>query len=132
MHNVRLSLRTLKKSPSFTAVAVLTLALGLGANTAIFSVINALMLRLLPVGNPNELVQLVVHGTRRGMPYTDRRIDFEIFEAIRARNQVFTDVIYEGVGEATARSSHGAAAKAQFATGNYFSVLGLSPAAGRF
>ncbi|HTC77103.1 MAG TPA: hypothetical protein VK657_00740, partial [Terriglobales bacterium] len=59
MNDLKFAFRQLLKNPGFTAVAVLTLALGIGANTAIFTVVNALLLRSLPVSNPEELVQVV-------------------------------------------------------------------------
>jgi len=59
MNDLKFAFRQLLKNPGFTAVAVLTLALGIGANTAIFTVVNALLLRLLPLSNPEELVQVV-------------------------------------------------------------------------
>src|SRR5689334_796877 len=62
MSDLKFAFRQLVKSPSFTAVAVLTLALGIGANTAIFTVLNALLLRSLPVSNPQELVQVVTRS----------------------------------------------------------------------
>ncbi len=66
LQDVRYGLRMLRKSPGFTAVAVITLALGIGANTAIFSLINAIMLRTLPVRDPQSLVQL--NWVSRGEP----------------------------------------------------------------
>src|SRR6266542_2726990 len=62
MNDLRYAFRQLLKNPGFTAAAVLTLALGIGANSAIFTVINALLLRSLPVSNPEELVQVVTRS----------------------------------------------------------------------
>src|SRR6516165_4111569 len=89
MNDLRFAVRQLAKNPGFTSVAVLTLALGIGANTAIFSVMDALLLRLLPVMNPQELVVLTHAGGDRsgnGFPYP-------VFEQLRDRNGSFSDLI---------------------------------------
>src|SRR5438094_6285389 len=79
MNDLKFAFRQLLKNPGFTAVAVLTLALGIGANTAIFSVINTLLLRSLPVKNPEELV-LVTSLGRTGPGYT---FSYPLYEKLR-------------------------------------------------
>jgi putative ABC transport system permease protein len=89
------AIRTLWKSPAFTTVVTLTLALGIGANTALFSLVDNLLLRSLPVRDPDRLVQLQIDqirdpdGRRKPWMYFDR----PVFDAARGRNQAFSDVV---------------------------------------
>jgi predicted permease len=132
--DVRYALRTLRKSPAFTAAAILSLALGIGANAAIFTFINALLLRPLPVRDPAALVDISAERKGgRGL------ISFPMYRDIADRQQVLTGVVATA-GETSIRVTVPAAAgppreidnaRISFASGNYFSVLGVAPAAGR-
>lgn len=128
--------RQLAKSPAFTAVAVLTLALGIGANTAIFSVTNAVLLRLLPVRDPDRLVYLHTNdfpGSQDG--YGDTSLTEPVFEALRARTDVFTDLMaYAPLAFNRVAMRYGndlGEAWVDMVSGNFFSGLGVSPYAGR-
>src|ERR1035441_6286689 len=92
LQDIRFGLRMLVKSPGFTTVAVLTLALGIGANTAIFSLINALMLRMLPVSHPGQLVEML---HKYPAPDEPRMIGFswQSYEHFRDNNHVFSGLI---------------------------------------
>ena len=83
LQEVRYALRALRSSPGFAAIAILSLALGIGANTAIFSLINAVILKTLPVSHPEQLVQLVMK-TEDGTSFTN-----PIWEQVRDRQDVF-------------------------------------------
>ncbi len=136
--DIRYGLRMLAKNPGFTVVATLTLALGIGANTAIFTLIDALLLRPLPVESPNELV-LLGHGLDRGVVGEAQRGSWELFsyafyQHLREHNRVFEDVCafqsFEDslsirVGNTTASVA------GRLVSGNYFSVLGVQPLLGR-
>jgi predicted permease len=143
MQDLRYSLRTLRKSPVFTVVAVLTLGLGIGANTAIFSLINAAMLRLLPVQHPEQLVLLTdpsqsgvaadttEHGIRSILSYPE-------FEDLRSGNTVFSGMLAaeSEVNESDifpGDNTAGQAVKArtELVSGDFFFVLGVEPIMGR-
>ena len=129
LQDLRYALRQLRKSPGFTAVAALTLALGLGANSAIFSVIDAVLLRPLPFHNPSRLV--AVKPTEPGRS-DDIGVSYPAFLDWRSQNHVFEglsvfredDFTLTGRGEPTHVT--GAVVSA-----NLFSVLGVSPVIGR-
>src|SRR5215472_16105604 len=88
LQDLRFGARMLMKKPGFTFVAVLTLSLGIGANTAVFTLINALLLRALPVAKPHELV--VINARGQGTPGI---ISFPMYRDLRARQEVFTDIL---------------------------------------
>jgi len=90
LQDARYAFRMLRKSPGFTAVAVLTLALGIGANTAIFSVVYAVLLKPLPYANPNQLVSAFQANTQEGIPETGT--SYPNFEEWRAQNHVFSEL----------------------------------------
>jgi putative ABC transport system permease protein len=125
------SLRLLRQSRAFAAAAVLTLALGIGVNAAVFSVVNAFILRPLPVRDPDRLVvvasQRSSDGTRRGVSFQDLE-DFR-----ESATDVFDDVAGYSVGFAGVRPGDGPARRVlvTWVTGSYFPLLGIRPAAGR-
>ncbi len=128
MNDLRFALRQLLKNPGFTAVAVLTLALGIGANTAIFSVVNAVLIRPLPYPDPDQLVQLRMDWS--GNPGTE--LGSATFAEVKARSQSLAriaaytggDLTLSGIGSAEQVVS-GAV------TADFFPLLGVQPALGR-
>jgi predicted permease len=130
MQDVRYALRMLRKSPGFTAIAILTLALGIGANAAVFSVVDGLFLRPLPVKDPGQLVTLSyllkdgsVQDTFSVAAYRDLRAQTTgVFSSIVAFNLNLDGFSYNGKPERVLSN---------YVTGNYFADLGLQPAAGR-
>lgn len=128
--DLRPALRMLRKNPGFTAVALMTLALGIGANTAIFSLINELVLRPLAVRDADELYALVL--VERGGDFANQNIPYPIFEDYREQNRAFSDLF----GYATVFAPMDVGEKSRFSTAqlvsaNFFSVLGIVPALGR-
>ncbi|MGB7434056.1 MAG: ABC transporter permease [Candidatus Acidiferrum sp.] len=134
--DVRFGLRMLRKSPGFTAVAVLTLALGIGANTAIFTVINAVMLRALPVQHPEELVTVGdparVHSSHTGTPSTNV-LSYPLYREVRDNNVVFSSVLASShLSELRIKIDGGPEdITGRLVTENYFQTLGVSPLLGR-
>ena len=130
MQDIRYALRMMRRSPGFTAVAVLSLALGIGANTAIFSLINTLMLRRLPVRDPGQLVELLHRYP--GEPHLNG-FSRQACQLMRDRNHVFSGLIAAVYLPLQVR---GEGLEAQTVQGGYvdetyFDVLGLQPAIGR-
>ncbi len=129
-HNLRYALRLMVKSPAFTAVAVLTLALGIGANTAIFIVVNALVLRPLPLGDPARLVLITVSNPTRG--FRGSSFSLASFEALRDRNRTFSGIAgfcFDAL-TVTGGTEPEQLAAARVST-NFFDVLGTQPVIGR-
>ncbi len=132
LRDVRTGLRSLAKAPVLTGVAVLSLALGIGANTAIFTLFDQVLLRLLPVKDPRSLVMVATRGSHTGSNRGPNALSYPMYKDYREKNQVFEGVLCRygatvnaGFGGKTER------AEAELASGNYFEVLGVGPALGR-
>src|SRR3977135_2675507 len=93
MSDFRYALRTLLKAPAFTIVVVLTLALGIGANTAIFSLTDQVLLRMLPVKSPGQLVVLDGPGAFRGRSFNNGTFSYPMYRDFRDQNTVFDGVL---------------------------------------
>jgi len=139
--DVRYAIRSLRNRPAFTLTVITTLALGIGANAAIFTLVDALLLRPLPVAHPEQLVIVSdpaeVNDNANGAPLTDF-VSFLLYRDVRARNTVFTDMYASGApaGALDVQMGSGTGATieqphARYVTGNFFSVLGVPPYAGR-
>ncbi|HEV2689487.1 MAG TPA: ABC transporter permease, partial [Bryobacteraceae bacterium] len=135
VRDLRYALRMLRWSPGFTAVAVLSLALGIGANTAIFSFVDALMLRRLPVQNADQLVTVRVTENNGLADQWYGNIRFDWFERLRTLTQIFSDAAAVANVDRTNVTIHGATdgreVRVGLVTGNYFSLLGVGTAFGR-
>jgi predicted permease len=143
--DIRYGLRMLLKNPAFTAVAVLTLALGIGANSAIFNVLDAVLLRALPVAAPQQLVVLTdpdAHGRDYGQEGGDRSLlGFTQFAYLRDHNDVYSGVfaadseapkLEVSIGNSSGTvAGEPETARVQLVSGNYFTVLGVRAAVGR-
>src|SRR3979409_1650406 len=131
----RYSCRTMRKNPVFVIFVVLTLALGIGANTTVFTLINTLILNPLPVSTPAELVAISGAGARNASASpTLLPVSYADLKDYQSRNDVFQSMAgYTSVRPATWQD-HGAAQEifAEMVTDSYFSTLGLIPVRGRF
>lgn len=138
IQDIRFGLRTLLKSPGFAFVAVFTLALGIGSNTAIFSVMNAVILRALPVPNPQQLIYLrcadrPAHTSQTG--HDDFSFTEYTFEQLRKGRGGFSDLMaFVPLGGSKVAVRYGEEpeeAEAEMVSGNFFSGLGVTPTLGR-
>ncbi len=139
VQDLRFGLRMLRKNPGFTAVAVLTLALGIGANTAIFSLLNAVMLRELPVEKPEQLMLLGRGraGGSSGEFASTELYSYPFYREMRQKNQVFSDVsamlslLFTKMHGAVGGSAELEPMDVQLVSGSYFPLLGVKPILGR-
>ncbi len=134
--DLRYGVRTLGRSPGFALVAILTLALGIGANTAIFSVFNQVLLRRLPVKNPNELVVLHNPGLTTGHTWSDgdetESFSYPMYKGLRDANSVFSGLMARYPFDASVfYRDNTERAQGDLVSGNFFEVLGVQPALGR-
>jgi putative ABC transport system permease protein len=132
--DVRMACRQMRKQPGFTVTAILSLALGIGANTAIFQLLNALSLRTLPVAAPHELVELRLTGEGRAGRHTgrNRQISLPQYEALLSRQQAFSSLV--AFGDTRFNLSPRGEIRyvdGLFVSGNFFSTLGVTPVVGR-
>ena len=131
-HDIRYGVRTLRKSAAFSLVAIATLALGIGANTAIFCLLDQVVLRLLPVKQPERLVKVTIRGNNYGNTVGEDRISWPMFEDIRDRNEVFSDMFCRFPTTVTVSYGDRATpANAELVSASYFPVLGVRAALGR-
>ncbi|HEY1207252.1 MAG: ABC transporter permease [Bryobacteraceae bacterium] len=135
LNDLRFALRTFRRSPGFVAIAIASLALGIGANTAIFSLFDQVLLRSLPVADPGRLVLFHSEGQDPGTATADNFetvYSYPMYKEFRDRSQVFDGVIARSGGSATVMEPAGAAnAKVDVVSGNFFEVLGVHAAMGR-
>lgn len=132
MNDLLFALRQLRKSPGFTVVAILTLALGIGANTAIFSVVNAVLLKPLPYPQPEQLVAVGSQDTREVRTGQPDSVSFPDFVDLRAQNNSFACLaVYHDKTFALAGAGEAQSVRGQRVSGDFFDVLGIKPALGR-
>jgi len=130
--DLRFAVRGFAKSPVFTAVAILSLALGIGANTAIFSLIDQLILQYLPVRDPQSLVLLAGKGQHYGGNNGRNALSYPMYQDIRDRNPVFAGIMCRYSQLFTVgTSSRVEVVSGELVSGNYFPVLGIGAALGR-
>jgi putative ABC transport system permease protein len=132
LQDIRYGMRVLAHTPIITSIAILSLALGIGANTAIFSLIDGVMLRMLPVKNPEQLVQLRFRNPQRPNNEPGGTFTNPLWEQLRDQQRVFSG-IFAWSGNQFDLAQGGAVQRAigMFASGSYFVVLGIRPVAGR-
>src|SRR5690242_10169463 len=134
VRDLRYAVRLLAKSPGFALVAILSLTLGIGANTAMFQLLNALVLAQLPVSHPEELAQVHLRDSdlekARGSFSNGGRITNPLWETLRARQDAFTSLFawgYDGFNLAPAGEIR--MARGLWVSGEYFPTLGVTPIA---
>jgi predicted permease len=134
-NDLKFAIRTSRRAPGFTLVAVASLALGIGANTAIFSLLYQVVLRSVPVRDPETLVALQSDDYNLGWSRKDNSktvFSYPMYRELRDRGEVFSGLIARASFQATlAYGGEATSATAEVVTGNFFAVLGVRPALGR-
>lgn len=137
VQNLKYALRQLRKSPGFTLTVVLTLALGIGANAAVFTLFDQVLLRMLPVDRPRQLVRFEFKGAFSGSASSfggdmNNYFSYPMYKDLRDQNKVFSGMLAAMRTNVGVTWQNQAASKdAEIVSGNYFNVLGLKPALGR-
>src|ERR1051325_2245994 len=129
--DLRYSLRMIRKTPAASAIAVLSLALGIGANTAIFSLVNAILLKRLPVRQPEQLVAVatIAPGTPMG-PISS--FSYPVYRELRDKNSVFSGMFaHNALPMSMSGGGQTERVLGELVSGNIFSVLGVNPHLGR-
>jgi predicted permease len=134
MHDLRFAIRTLAKQPTFIAIAVLTLALGIGANSAVFSVVNAVMLRPLPFRSPERIVSLSLYDVRKAPDAAtdDSAVSYPDFADWRAQNRVFESMaVYFNQSMTLTDGAAATHLQGELVSASLFQLLGVQPVLGR-
>ncbi len=130
--DLRLALRGLRRSPLFSIVAILSLALGIGANTAIFTLIDQVLLRKLPVRDPDQLVMLYQQGSHNGSNMGTRMHSYPLYQDLQQKAEPLSEVLCRRLVPASVTvDNQTERVEAEMVSGNYFTMLGVQPAAGR-
>src|SRR6266567_9529374 len=130
--DLRFALRALRRSPLFSTVAILSVALGIGCNTAIFTLLDQILLRQLPVKEPDKLVMLYQRGAHNGNNMGDRMHSYPIYQDFQQKAKPFAEVLCRRlVSTSVIVDEHTERVDAEMVSGNYFSMLGVTAAVGR-
>src|SRR5580698_7914634 len=130
--DLKYACRSLLKAPMFTTVAVLSLALGIGANTAIFSLLDQILLRLLPVKNPQELVLFSMVGQHYGSNWGGNAVSYPMYRDFKDHNPVFSEMLARFPFSTSFTVEGGTdRVQAEMVSGPYFPVMGVGAAIGR-
>lgn len=130
--DIRFALRAIRRSPLFASVAIISLALGIGANTAIFTIMDQLMLRQLPVRDPDQLVMLYQQGPHNGSNMGSRMQSYPIYRDLQQKAPPLSEVLCRRLVSASLSAGNQTErVDAELVSGNYFSMLGVKAAAGR-
>src|SRR3954468_4986611 len=132
LSDLQLAISGLRRSPLFATVAILALALGIGANTAIFTLVDQILLRKLPVVAPDQLVMLYQEGPHNGSNMGSRMHSYPIYQDMQQRAEPFAEVLCRRLVPASASiDNRTERLDAEIVSGNFFTMLGVKPALGR-